>query len=216
MSKKTKALSGAAQDAYFRRLLKAHPNLSAEERDRLVRQLRREIALLRVRPGVPRQEVELPGHIAAPANAAGGQNAPGPGGGPPGTGPAIDNTLLEHIGPYPIRTSRERVTMEDAPVTFPNPRLALLQAPNKITAADFEGWIQERGLNFPDQWDPRYQSVLESHDTGEMPLPGGMLYTKYGKGAYVFSAYDWFRELPAGVPGAYRMFANMLSAAKTQ
>jgi len=106
--------------------------------------------------------------------------------------------------------------MEDAPVSFPNPGLALLQTPNKITAADFDGWIQERGLNFPDQWDSRYRSVLESHDTGEMPLPGGMLYTKYGKGAYVFSAYDWFRELPAGVPGAYRMFANMLSAAKTQ
>ena len=149
----------------------------------------------------------------------GKQNPPaqaGPGGGPAGTGPAIDNTLLEHIGPYPIRTGRERVTMEDAPVTFPNPQLALLQAPNKITAADFDAWVQERGLNFPDQWDAHYVSVLESHDTGEKPLPGGTLYTKYGKGAYISTSYDWFRELPAGVPGAYRVFANFLSAAKTQ
>jgi hypothetical protein len=123
---------------------------------------------------------------------------------------------LEHIGPYPIRTGRDRVTVETAPVTFPNPQLKLLHAPNEITQADFDGWVQERGLNFPDQWDERYTSVLESHDPDEMPLKGGMLYTQYGKGAYIFSAYDWFRELPAGVPGAYRIFANMLSAAKVQ
>jgi LmbE family N-acetylglucosaminyl deacetylase len=123
---------------------------------------------------------------------------------------------LEHIGPYPIRTGRDRVTVEQAPITFPNPQLKLLHAPNEITQADFEGWVQERGLNFPDQWDEKYLSVLESHDPDEMPLKGGMLYTPYGKGAYIFSAYDWFRELPAGVPGAYRIFANMLSAAKVQ
>lgn len=129
-------------------------------------------------------------------------------GGPAGGGP------LEHIGPYPIRTGRERVTVEDAPVSFPNPNLALLHAPNEITQADFEGWVQERGLYFADQWDERYLSVLESHDPGEEPLAGGMLYAPYGKGVYIFSAYDWFRELPAGVPGAYRLFANMLSAGK--
>jgi LmbE family N-acetylglucosaminyl deacetylase len=122
----------------------------------------------------------------------------------------------EHMGPYPIHVSNDRVTVEEAPVTFPNPQLALLHTPNEITNADFDGWVQERGLYFADRWDSRYVSVLESHDPGEEPLPGGMLYTKYGKGAYVFSAYDWFRELPAGVPGAYRLFANMLSAAKTQ
>lgn len=123
---------------------------------------------------------------------------------------------LEHIGPYPIRTGRDRVTVEQAPITFPNPQLKLLHAPNEITQADFEGWVQERGLNFPDQWDAKYQSVLESHDPGEEPLKGGMLYTQHGKGTYIFSAYDWFRELPAGVPGAYRIFANMLSAGKVQ
>lgn len=123
---------------------------------------------------------------------------------------------LEHIGPYPIRTSGSRVTVEQAPITFPNPQLKVLHAPNEITQSDFDGWIQERGLYFSDQWDEKYQSVLESHDPGEEPLKGGMLYTQYGKGAYIFSAYDWFRELPAGVPGAYRIFANMLSAAKVQ
>jgi hypothetical protein len=123
---------------------------------------------------------------------------------------------LEHIGPYPIRTSGSRVTVEQAPITFPNPQLKVLHAPNEITQADFDAWIQERGLYFSDQWDEKYQSVLESHDPGEEPLKGGMLYTQYGKGAYIFSAYDWFRELPAGVPGAYRIFANMLSAAKVQ
>ncbi len=132
-------------------------------------------------------------------------NEGGPTGGP-----------LEHIGPYPIRTSGDRVTVEQAPITFPNPQLKLLHTPNEITQADFDGWVQERGLNFPNQWDEKYASVLESHDPGEEPLKGGMLYTQYGKGAYIFSAYDWFRELPAGVPGAYRIFANMLSAAKVQ
>jgi LmbE family N-acetylglucosaminyl deacetylase len=136
---------------------------------------------------------------------------------PPAVAAAGDGGLLAHIGPYPIRISRnDRVTIEEAPVVFPNPELRLLHAPNQITSADFDGWVQERGLYFADQWDPKYVSVLESHDPGEMPLPGGMLYAPVGKGAYIFSAYDWFRELPAGVPGAYRMFANMLSAAKAQ
>ena len=127
-----------------------------------------------------------------------------------------DPKLLEHIGPYPIKISRARVTVEDAPVKFPNPQNPLLRAPNEITARDFDGWVQERGLYFASEWDPRYQSVLESHDPGEQPLQGGMLYTRYGKGVYIFSAYSWFRQLPAGVPGAYRMFANMMSAAKVQ
>jgi LmbE family N-acetylglucosaminyl deacetylase len=140
-------------------------------------------------------------------------NTPDPG---PNNTVVPNSTTLAHIGPYPIKTGRERVTVEDAPVTFPNPDLALLHKPNEITARDFEGWVQERGLNFASEWDPRYLSVLESHDPGEKPLLGGELYTQYGKGAYIFSSYDWFRELPAGVPGAYRLFANMLSAAKVQ
>jgi LmbE family N-acetylglucosaminyl deacetylase len=155
-------------------------------------------------PGTPPQP--------APQQAAPPQAAPAP-----AVAAAGDGGLLAHIGPYPIRISRnDRVTVEDAPIAFPNPDLRLLHTPNQISSADFDGWVQERGLYFSDQWDPKYQSVLESHDPGEMPLPGGMLYAPVGKGAYIFSAYDWFRELPAGVPGAYRMFANMLSAAKAQ
>jgi LmbE family N-acetylglucosaminyl deacetylase len=127
-----------------------------------------------------------------------------------------DAPQFEHFGPLPLKIGRDRVVEEDAPVTFPNPDNPLLHAPNPITARDFEGWVQERGLNFAAEWDPKYQSVLESHDTGEKPLPGGELYLRYGKGVYIFSAYAWFRQLPAGVPGAYRLFANMLSASKTE
>jgi LmbE family N-acetylglucosaminyl deacetylase len=126
-----------------------------------------------------------------------------------------DPSLLEHIGPYPITISRDRVVDENAPVKF-DPQNPLLRAPNKITDKDFEGWVQERGLNFASAWDPKYESVLESHDPGEEAHPGGELYARYGKGVYIFTAYSWFRELPAGVPGAYRLFANMLSAAKVQ
>jgi LmbE family N-acetylglucosaminyl deacetylase len=127
-----------------------------------------------------------------------------------------DASMLENIGPLAITISRDRVTDENAPVTFPDPRNPLLHSPNEITARDFEGWVQERGLYFASEWDLRYRSVLESHDPGEEPHPGGELYLRDGKGVYIFSAYSWFRELPAGVAGAYRLFANMLSAAKTQ
>jgi len=106
------------------------------------------------------------------------------------------------------------VTVEDAPVTFTNPQSLLLNAPNKITQSDFDGWIQERGIYFASKWDAKYETVLESHDPGEKPLTGGMLVTHYGKGVYVFTGYAWFRQLPAGVPGAYRIFANLLSAGK--
>jgi LmbE family N-acetylglucosaminyl deacetylase len=119
------------------------------------------------------------------------------------------------FGPYPITIpggNGYRVTVEEAPVTFPHPESPLLQKPNKIEPRDFEGWVQERGLLFPTQWDPRYETVLVSGDPGEKPLEGGELWTRYGKGVYIFSTYVWFRELPAGVPGAFRLFANMLSA----
>ncbi|MCE5308609.1 MAG: hypothetical protein LLG20_13300, partial [Acidobacteriales bacterium] len=120
----------------------------------------------------------------------------------------------EHIGPYPIRISRDRVSVEDAPVTLPNPAHPLLTAPNRIEPADFDGWVQERGLYFASEWDQHYQPLFESHDPGEPPRVGGTLYTRYGKGAYVFTGYSWFRQLPAGVPGAFRIFANLISAGK--
>jgi len=119
---------------------------------------------------------------------------------------------LVPMGPYPFKVGHDRVTVEESPVTFTNLSNPLLSTPNEISQKDFEGWIQERGLYFASEWDPRYQTVIESHDPGEKPLSGGMLYARYGKGVYIFSGYSWFRELPAGVPGAYRLFANMLSA----
>jgi LmbE family N-acetylglucosaminyl deacetylase len=119
---------------------------------------------------------------------------------------------LAHIGPFPLEIGRDRVTVEESPVKFIEPDHALLTYPNHITEHDFDNWVQERGLYFASKWDAQYQPVLEANDPGEKPLEGGMLYARYGKGVYIFSAYSWFRELPAGVPGAYRIFANMLSS----
>jgi hypothetical protein len=134
----------------------------------------------------------------------------------------VDRGSLPPMGPYPFavtmdfQTRHDRVSVEDAPVKFPHPANPLLHKPNEITGRDFDGWVQERGLYFASKWDPHYETVLECNDPGEPPNQGGMLYTRYGKGVYIFSAYSWFRQLPAGVPGAYRIFANMLSAARTQ
>lgn len=133
------------------------------------------------------------------------------GGGPGAQG---DPKQFDRIGPYPIQISRDRVTVEDSPVSLPNPTHPLLLKPNHIEKADFDGWVQERGLYFATKWDSRYTPLFECHDPGEKPLEGGTLVTKYGKGAYVFTPMSWFRQLPAGVPGAYRIFANFLSAAK--
>ena len=119
---------------------------------------------------------------------------------------------LPQLGPYPFTIGRGRVAVEEAPVRFLNPDAPVLKGPNLITERDFEGWVQERGLYFASSWDPRYQPILECHDPGEAPQSGGMLYTRYGKGVYIFTAFSWFRQLPAGVPGAYRIFANLLSA----
>ncbi len=121
--------------------------------------------------------------------------------------------ILEKAGPYPFTTANERVTVEEAPVEF----LAthpLLQKPNRITNKDFEGWVQERGLYFASRFDDRYTSLFTMNDPGEKPLQGGTLYAPIGKGAYVFSPLSWFRQLPNGVPGAFRIFANLLSAGK--
>ncbi len=121
----------------------------------------------------------------------------------------------QNLGPYPFtipNNNQYRVTEEDAPVTLPHIDSRLLQAPNHITPSDFQGWVQERGAYFASKWDPQYETVLESHDQGEKPLAGGELWARVGKGVYIFTAYSWFRQLPAGVPGAYRLFANLLSA----
>jgi len=120
--------------------------------------------------------------------------------------------LRTDLGPYPFRLSRDRVSVEEAPVNLTDPRHSLLSSPNQISSADFEGWVQERGLYFPGQWDPKYQTVLSTADPGEPALDGGVLYTRSGKGVYIYTSYAWFRQLPAGVPGAYRFFANLVSA----
>ena len=122
--------------------------------------------------------------------------------------------LVDPPGPYPFKVTTDRVTVEEAPVTILKPAHPLLNVPNKIVPADWNDWVQERGLYFASEWDPRYEPVFESHDPGEKPQPGGTLYTRYGKGVYIFTGYAWFRQLPAGVPGAYRIFANMISAGK--
>jgi hypothetical protein len=117
------------------------------------------------------------------------------------------------LGPFPFRISAARVTLEDAPVKVLSPNHSLLRAPNVIGADDFGGWIQERGLHFASQWDPRYEAPLECHDPGEpSSLPGGLLFARHGEGVFIYTAHSWFRQLPAGVPGAYRIFANLLSA----
>jgi len=126
----------------------------------------------------------------------------------------ISGALADRIGPYPLTIGRDRVTVESAPVTFPAPGHPLLTYPNKITSGDFEGWVQERGLYFASSWDEKYEAVLSSHDPGEPDLKGGLLYARYGKGVFIYTAYAWFRQLPAGVPGAFRIFANLISAGK--
>jgi LmbE family N-acetylglucosaminyl deacetylase len=125
------------------------------------------------------------------------------------------NQLNRQIGPYPLTIGRDRVSVENAPVVFLSPGHPLLNFPNKITAGDFEGWIQERGLYFASQWDDRYEKVLSCHDPGEPDRKGGLLYARYGRGVFIYTAYSWFRQLPAGVPGAFRLFANLISAGKS-
>ncbi|HKI78804.1 MAG TPA: PIG-L family deacetylase [Ignavibacteriaceae bacterium] len=125
------------------------------------------------------------------------------------------NMVTKDIGPYPIELSHDRVTVEEAPVEFVDKNNVILNSPNKITQKDFEDWIQERGLYFADKWDNRYQPVISSHDPGEKPLQGGLLFTKYGEGVYIYTGYAWFRQLPAGVPGAFRIFINLISSGKS-
>ncbi len=118
------------------------------------------------------------------------------------------------LGPYPLKLSQERVTVEEAPVKVLAPQDTLLNEPNRITPADFEGWVQERGLNFPSEWDARYQTLFASHDPGEPDKAGSTLVARHGRGTYVYTSLAWFRQLPAGVPGAYRLFVNLISAGK--
>ncbi len=120
----------------------------------------------------------------------------------------------DQFAPYSLRLSGDRVTDETAPVTFLAPDHPALNTPNKITSADFDGWIQERGIYYPNQWDEHWTPILASGDPGEAPLKGGLLVADYGKGHFVYTSLVFFRQLPAGVPGAYRLFANLVSLGK--
>lgn len=115
------------------------------------------------------------------------------------------------LAPYRLILGDERIVDENAPITFLEPQHPLLNFPNKLGQEDFADWIQERGLYYPKDWDPQFHALLQSNDPGEAPLKGGLLVADYGRGRYIYTSMVWYRELRAGVPGAYRMLANMIS-----
>ncbi len=117
-----------------------------------------------------------------------------------------------HYTPYPATASGARVAVEEAPVEVLAPNERIFSYPNKIVAKDFDGWVQERGLYFMSQWDPKFTPLLSCHDPDEPPQNGGLLMAQYGKGIYIYSGYAFSRQLPAGVPGAIRLFVNLVSA----
>jgi len=127
----------------------------------------------------------------------------------------VARELPASAAPYPLSLgSNEKVVDETAPVQLLTPNDPLLTWPNRITTADFDGWVEERGHGFMDTWDPHYLALLESHDPGQQPQRGGLLVAHTGKGAWIYLAYALYRQLPEGVPGPYRLFANLISAAK--
>lgn len=119
--------------------------------------------------------------------------------------------VTENLAPFPLEISRDRVTDEEAEVRFLMPDHPVLNFPNKITSKDFQGWVQERGLYFPDAWSDKFVPILSMNDPGETPKNGSLLVASYGKGHYIYTGLSFFREFPAGVPGAFRVFANLLS-----
>jgi LmbE family N-acetylglucosaminyl deacetylase len=125
---------------------------------------------------------------------------------------SIGDFNSEHLTPYPAELSRARVSVEEAPVQILAPDNPVFHYPNEITQKDFDNWVQERGLYFMSSWDSKFTPLLSCHDPGEPDQKGGMLEAKYGKGTYIFTGYAFFRQLPAGVPGAVRLFVNLVSA----
>ncbi|AZQ62105.1 PIG-L family deacetylase [Flammeovirga pectinis] len=117
---------------------------------------------------------------------------------------------VDQIGPYPLKLSRDRITVEESPVEILAKNHKLVTSPNKITLKDFDGWVQERGLYYPNEWSEEYTAVLRMKDPNEKPVDGALIVADYGKGAFIYSGISWFRELPYGVSGAYRLFANLL------
>ncbi len=122
----------------------------------------------------------------------------------------------DKFSPYPLSLSRDRVTDEESEIKILKPNHPALNFPNKISRTDFDGWVQERGLYFPDKWDPQYEAILSMKDPGEEPSEGALLISKYGKGYYVYTGLSFFRELPEGVAGAYKLFTNLVSLSKAE
>ncbi|MDB5143721.1 MAG: family deacetylase, partial [Mucilaginibacter sp.] len=122
--------------------------------------------------------------------------------------------VTKQIGPYPFKVVNERVTDENAKIIVIDPNNPVLNYPNKINPSDFDGWVQERGLYFTKDADPQYQKVLQMNDPSEAPKDGALITTQYGKGRFIYTSLAFFRQLPAGVPGAYRLFINMMSKPK--
>jgi len=121
-----------------------------------------------------------------------------------------------NYGPYPftLGSNPQKVVDEDSPVEILQPQNPVFVWPNRITEADFKGWEEERGHGFMQKWDPHYQALLETHDPGQAPQRGGLLLARYGRGFYIYDAYALYRQLPEGVPGAYRILANLISLGK--
>ena len=123
----------------------------------------------------------------------------------------LDDFVTKDIAPFSLKISRERVTEENAVVTLLEPAHPVLNHPNKITPNDFKDWKQEQGLYYPNEWDKAFTPILSSHDKGESEKKGGLLVAKHGKGHYIYTGLSFFRELPEGVSGAYRLMANLIS-----
>ncbi len=121
-----------------------------------------------------------------------------------------------NFGPYPyeMTSDPEEVTDEQSPMKLLDPQNPVMRWPNAITQKDFDGWIEERGSKFLKSWDPHYTALLETHDPGQDPQEGGMVVARYGSGVWMYTAYAFYRQLPLGVPGACRLFANLLSLEK--
>jgi hypothetical protein len=119
--------------------------------------------------------------------------------------------LTKEIGPYPITLSRDRVTVEEAEIRFLDKKHPILNTPNKLSSKDFEGWVHERGLYFPGEWDEKYTPIFGMNDPGEDEKTGSLIVAEYGKGSFIYTGISFFRELPAGVPGSYRLLSNILN-----
>ena len=123
----------------------------------------------------------------------------------------LDDLVTDKIAPFSLKISRDRVTEENAEVRFLAPQNSILNYPNKLTSKDFEGWKQEQGLYYPNEFDKNFTTIISSNDKGETPKNGAILHCKYGKGNYIYTGISFFRELPEGVSGAYRLITNMIS-----